>query len=80
LAPRRWEGGYATETSIRLLRYGFGELGIERIAGITELANVDSQRALLKSGLVRDGERPSRTRPTTWCPQRRRQVHHHQGC
>jgi RimJ/RimL family protein N-acetyltransferase len=48
---------YATEMSIRLLRYGFGELGIERIAGITDLANVDSQRVLLKAGLVRDGER-----------------------
>lgn len=57
LFPEYWGRGYATEMSVRLLRYGFAELGIERIAGITDLANVNSQRVLLKSGLVRDGER-----------------------
>jgi RimJ/RimL family protein N-acetyltransferase len=57
LFPEHWGRGYATEMSIRLLRYGFADLGIERIAGITDLPNLDSQRVLLKAGLVRDGER-----------------------
>jgi ribosomal-protein-alanine N-acetyltransferase len=57
LFPEHWGRGYATEMSIRLLLYGFGELAIERIAGITDLPNVDSQRVLLKAGLLRDGER-----------------------
>lgn len=35
----------------------FDTFGIERIAGITDLDNVDSKCALLKSGLVRDSER-----------------------
>ena len=57
LFPEYWGRGYATEMSIRLLRYGFGDMSIERIAGITDLANVESQRVLVKAGLVRDGER-----------------------
>ena len=52
-----WGRGYATEMCIRLLRYGFSELGLGRIAGITDLPNVDSQRVLLKAGLMRNGER-----------------------
>ena len=57
LFREHWGRGYATEMCIRLLHYGFSELGMERIAAITDLPNVDSQRVLLKSGLVRDGER-----------------------
>lgn len=52
-----WGRGYATEMCARVLRYGFGELGLPRIAAITDLPNVASQRVLLKAGLRRDGER-----------------------
>lgn len=57
LAPEYWGKGYATEMCIALLRYGFATLALPRIAGITDQANVDSQRVLLKSGLQRNGER-----------------------
>lgn len=57
LFPQYWGRGYATEMCVRVLRYGFAELGLPRIAAITELPHVASQRVLLKAGLRRDGER-----------------------
>lgn len=52
-----WGQGYATEMAAEILRYGFEDLGLDRIAGITNLTNIGSQRVLLKSGLTRNGER-----------------------
>lgn len=52
-----WGLGYATEMSVRLLRYGFDDLGLARICAITNLDNTASQHVLLKAGLVRKGER-----------------------
>jgi RimJ/RimL family protein N-acetyltransferase len=52
-----WGRGYATEMTVRLLKYGFGDLGLEQIGAITNLKNVASQRVLEKAGLVRHGER-----------------------
>ncbi len=52
-----WGKGYATEMSVRLLRYGFEDLGLSTICAITNLDNTASQRVLLKAGLVRRGER-----------------------
>ncbi|MBL8135713.1 MAG: GNAT family N-acetyltransferase [Acidobacteria bacterium] len=52
-----WGLGYATEMSVRLLRYGFEELGLPVICAITNLDNAASQRVLLKAGLTRKGER-----------------------
>ena len=52
-----WGRGYATEMSVALLRYGFSELALERIVGITDLGNLGSQHVLEKSGLRRNGER-----------------------
>lgn len=52
-----WGLGYATEMAIRLLSYGFDDLRLGRIAAITDVGNVASQRVLLKAGLVRNGER-----------------------
>jgi RimJ/RimL family protein N-acetyltransferase len=52
-----WARGYATEMGRALLRYGYADLGLERIAGITALANTASQRVLEKAGLTRNGER-----------------------
>lgn len=57
LFPDYWGRGYATEMSTALVRYGFVELGLPRIVGITNLANLGSQRVLGKSGLRRNGER-----------------------
>ena len=57
LFARFWGRGYATEMTVRLLRYGFAELGLPTIVGITDLVNFESQRVLLKAGLRREGER-----------------------
>ncbi|MGA9343232.1 MAG: GNAT family N-acetyltransferase [Rhodanobacteraceae bacterium] len=57
LFPQFWGRGYATEMGIAILRYGFVELGLPRVAGITDLPNTASQRVLEKCGLRRDGER-----------------------
>ena len=57
LYPEYWGRGYATEMAVRVLRYGFEALGLPQIVGITDPANLESQRVLLKAGLVRRGER-----------------------
>ena len=57
LFRRHWGLGYATEMSLALLRYGYTQLGLPTIVAIADLENHASQRALLKSGLHRRGER-----------------------
>jgi RimJ/RimL family protein N-acetyltransferase len=57
LYPEYWGRGYATEMAVRVLRYGFAELGLPQIVAITDIPNVDSQNVLLKAGLRRNGER-----------------------
>ena len=57
LLPERWGRGYATEMCRAVLRYGFADLGLPRIAAITDLDNGPSQQVLLKAGLERHGER-----------------------
>ncbi len=57
LAAEAWGRGYATEMSVRLLQYGFEDLGLPRIVAITNLDHTASQHVLLKTGLVRRGER-----------------------
>jgi [ribosomal protein S5]-alanine N-acetyltransferase len=51
LVPDAWGQGFATEGATELVRYGFDELGLERIIGITHPDNTASQRVLLKAGL-----------------------------
>ena len=50
-----WSLGFATEGATELVRYGFDDLGLHRIVGITHRDNVASQRVLLKAGLRPDG-------------------------
>jgi ribosomal-protein-alanine N-acetyltransferase len=57
LFKEHWGRGYATEMARRVLRYGFAELGVRQIVGITDQPNVASQQVLLKIGLERRGER-----------------------
>ena len=52
-----WGRGYATEVARALLRYGFAELRLPHIAGMTERDNLSSQHVLTKIGLRRNGER-----------------------
>lgn len=52
-----WGRGYATEMASALLRYGFVDLQLPHIGGMTERDNLVSQRVLTKIGLRRNGER-----------------------
>jgi len=55
LSPDAWGRGYATEGARALVRYGFADLGLQRIIGLTHPDNVASQRVLQKAGLVDSG-------------------------
>jgi len=57
LATSAWGKGYATEMAEAVVRYGFVELQLPCISGMTNLPNVASQRVLEKIGLHRRGER-----------------------
>jgi RimJ/RimL family protein N-acetyltransferase len=48
LAKRFWGKGLATELASAALKYGFEELGFERIVAMARLANTASQRVLEK--------------------------------
>jgi RimJ/RimL family protein N-acetyltransferase len=56
LRPAAWARGYATEGARELVSYGFDELGLRRIIGITHPENLASQRVLVKAGLVETGD------------------------
>jgi RimJ/RimL family protein N-acetyltransferase len=57
LAKSAWGGGFASEMAAAVLRYGFVDLNLPRIAGMASLRNVASQHVLQKIGLERRGER-----------------------
>ena len=57
LARSAWGKGFGTEMAAAVLRYGFVDLKLPRIAGMASLQNYASQRVLLKIGLERRGER-----------------------
>lgn len=46
----RWGRGYATETALACLDYGFGVVGLERIVGLVAPGNDASVRVLEKCG------------------------------
>ena len=49
--PRFWGNGYATESSLAILDFGFKELEIETIYGAAEIDNIASNIVLQKIGL-----------------------------
>ena len=51
LLPEAWGQGYATEGATALVRYGFDDLCLDRIIGITHKDNIASQRVLRNAGL-----------------------------
>ena len=57
LVKSAWGQGLATEMAAALLRYGFVDLSIPSISGMTTLSNIASQHVLEKVGLQRRGER-----------------------
>lgn len=55
LMHRAWGQGFATEGATALVRFGFDDLGLHRIIGVTHKDNVASQRVLMKAGLLDRG-------------------------
>ena len=51
LLPDAWGHGFATEGARALVDYGFDDLGLHRIIGVTHRGNKASQRVLIKAGL-----------------------------
>ncbi|WP_435929378.1 GNAT family N-acetyltransferase [Dryocola sp. BD613] len=50
--PESWGKGYATELSCRALIYGFDELKLPEIVGVTRENHLASRRVLEKAGLL----------------------------
>jgi [ribosomal protein S5]-alanine N-acetyltransferase len=55
LLPGAWDQGFATEGAQALVDYGFDDLGLDRIIGVTHPGNKASQRVLMKAGLEDKG-------------------------
>jgi RimJ/RimL family protein N-acetyltransferase len=51
MVPDAWGLGFATEGARALASYGFDDLDLDRIIGVTHRDNVASQRVLMKAGL-----------------------------
>lgn len=47
-----WGRGYATEAALAAIRFGFDELGLDRIVAVTLPTNVASRRVMEKCGLT----------------------------
>lgn len=55
LLPAAWGKGFATEGAQAIVDYGFDDLGLDRIIGVTHPENKASQRVLMKAGLADAG-------------------------
>jgi RimJ/RimL family protein N-acetyltransferase len=51
LLPAYWGQGLATEAALASVRYGFADLGLNRIIGLVMSENIASVRVLEKTGL-----------------------------
>jgi ribosomal-protein-alanine N-acetyltransferase len=51
IAPAYWNRGFATEIASAMIRYGFDELGFERIDASTDAPNRPSIRVMEKAGM-----------------------------
>ena len=52
LARASWGKGYATESAIASLEYGFEKLHLNEIYGMADVNNIASQKVLVKAGLT----------------------------
>ncbi len=57
ILPEEWRKGYATEVCQAFLQYGFRELNLEKIFGLTHPKNTGSQKVLEKCGLKYEGKK-----------------------
>jgi ribosomal-protein-alanine N-acetyltransferase len=55
LLHNAWGLGFATEGATALVHYGFDDLGLDRIIGVTLPGNKASQNVLMKAGLAGQG-------------------------
>jgi RimJ/RimL family protein N-acetyltransferase len=54
LAAEFWGRGYATEGALKVLAFGFQELGLNEIVSFTTEANLPSRRVMERIGMTRD--------------------------
>ena len=66
LDPAYWGEGLATEGAMASVRYGLGELGLERIISIIQPENLASRRVAEKAGLTLRGETCWRDNDVVW--------------
>ena len=55
LHPDYWGRGLATEAARRLIRYGFEDLGLNRIYARADVRNPASTRVMAKAGMTQEG-------------------------
>src|SRR5690606_36889576 len=58
LPPQRWGHGYATEAARAILGFGFRELGLREVRGLSVAENVRVTRMVSGLGFTRLGIRP----------------------
>lgn len=66
LEPAYWGQGLATEGAAAAYRYGFRQVGLERIIGIVKPENLASRRIMEKSGLRFQGRARFREHDMVW--------------
>jgi hypothetical protein len=60
LAPSAWGRGYASEALAELVRYAHARLGLDRLAGVTDVPNAASDRMLRGRASGCSARRPGR--------------------
>jgi RimJ/RimL family protein N-acetyltransferase len=54
LDPAFWGNGYATESALAALDYGFNQAGMQEIVALTAAVNLRSQAVMQRIGMTRD--------------------------
>ena len=55
LARDHWSNGYVTEAACAILKYSFGQLGLNRIFARHNINNIGSRRVMQKVGMKSEG-------------------------
>ena len=63
---KHWGKGFATESSIAILDYGFKNLNVDTFFAITDPKNVNSKKVLTKLGFAVQGTFDYEGDPTNW--------------
>lgn len=51
-----WGKGYCSEGMGAILKYGFEELGLQRMFAVHYLSNMGSGKVMIKNGMIKEGE------------------------